>query len=97
MDKHTKHLHRPAGPMPPAGKLVTPKDVPHKRRTSAAKREQPPQEQRHETASQRAPYVPTELTDSMRPGAEDYRQHPSIINGIRRPYRRPSHIERRIP
>lgn len=34
---------------------------------------------------------------SLRPGAEDYRLYPSIINGIRRPYRRPSHIERTIP
>jgi hypothetical protein len=48
------------------------------------------------TASMREPLTPQRHV-SLRPGAEDYRQHPSIINGIRRPYRRPSHIERTIP
>lgn len=48
------------------------------------------------TASMREPLTPQRHV-SLRPGAEDYRQHPSIINGIRRPYRRPSHIERPIP
>lgn len=48
------------------------------------------------TASMREPLTPQRHV-SLRPGAEDYRLHPSIINGIRRPYRRPSHIERTIP
>ena len=98
---NTLHAIKPLQKVSKAGKAKSePTDnfgpAAHRRRAQEARIAADPDKAPITNATQRAPLVAPRPA-SLRPGAEDYRKHPSIINGIRRPYRRPSHIERPIP